>query len=238
MWKRPRIARPGDAVEASAANYQTAEVAVEEAAEVWSKPLVCSPKELELYKWRGSRQVRCVKQSLFRVKCIQQFLVGSYRSASSDRDDTAGLRRPTLIKREGKVDTSAENQHLRDIVGDSDDEDFKDEKTDQEFVPVKLNEGSYPTITDSPDNIGRRFGRSTLISFSSVFSPFRTLASTRFLLLHVLTISKTNLSFNHWIGRGYEQSYLFLNLLNAFILPRSEMDRAQAWARHHDQERN
>lgn len=82
-------------------------------------------------------------------------------------------------------------------MGDSDDEDFKDEKTDQEFVPVKLNEGSYPTITDSPDNIGRRFGRSTLISFSSVFSPFRALVSTRFLLLQVLAISKTNLSFNH-----------------------------------------
>lgn len=61
MWKRPRIARPGDAVEASAANYQTVEVAVEEAAAVWSKPLVCSPKELELYKWRGSRQVGCIK---------------------------------------------------------------------------------------------------------------------------------------------------------------------------------
>ncbi|CAD7082774.1 unnamed protein product [Hermetia illucens] len=76
---------------------------------------------------------------------------GSYRSASSDRDDTAGLRRPTLIKREGKVDTSAENQHLRDIVGDSDDEDFKDEKTDQEFVPVKLNEAKWTVPKLEPD---------------------------------------------------------------------------------------
>lgn len=49
-----------------------------------------------------------------------------------------------IVKRENqKLDIKAEAAQVRELLGDSDDDDFGDEKTDLEQIPIKLNEGRY-----------------------------------------------------------------------------------------------
>lgn len=99
---------------------------------------------------------------------------GSYRSSGGDGEDSGGMRRPTLIKREGKIDTTADNQHIRDILGDSDEDDFKDEKTDLEFVPIKLNEGADEVVTDNFNHLRVKQETNATVRYPSTIEEFFT----------------------------------------------------------------
>ncbi|XP_055905042.1 DNA-directed RNA polymerase III subunit RPC4 isoform X2 [Eupeodes corollae] len=61
---------------------------------------------------------------------------------SRSDDAPSAMRKPTLIKPEGgfKIDVRAEQEHIRELLGDSDDDDFGDKKSDPDWVPIKLSE--------------------------------------------------------------------------------------------------
>ncbi|XP_054733454.1 DNA-directed RNA polymerase III subunit RPC4 isoform X2 [Anastrepha obliqua] len=67
---------------------------------------------------------------------------GSSFGGRSTDDAPSQMRRPTIIKSEKlkKIDLKADDEHIRELLGDSDEDDFGDEKTDLEQIPVKLNE--------------------------------------------------------------------------------------------------
>ncbi|XP_004522150.1 DNA-directed RNA polymerase III subunit RPC4 isoform X1 [Ceratitis capitata] len=66
---------------------------------------------------------------------------GGFGGRSAD-DAPSQMRRPTIIKQENlkKFDLKADEEHVRELLGDTDEDDFGDEKTDLEQIPVKLNE--------------------------------------------------------------------------------------------------
>uniref|UniRef100_W8BGF4 DNA-directed RNA polymerase III subunit RPC4 n=1 Tax=Ceratitis capitata TaxID=7213 RepID=W8BGF4_CERCA len=72
---------------------------------------------------------------------------GGFGGRSAD-DAPSQMRRPTIIKQENlkKFDLKADEEHVRELLGDTDEDDFGDEKTDLEQIPVKLNEESAVLI--------------------------------------------------------------------------------------------
>lgn len=71
---------------------------------------------------------------------------GSYssRSSAAEEASASSMRKPMLIKSEEnkRLDLKAEAEHVRELLGaDSDEDDFEDDKTDLEHIPIKLNEG-------------------------------------------------------------------------------------------------
>lgn len=72
---------------------------------------------------------------------IRRSTSSSYNRSSDDGSPSV-MRKPTLVKRETKIDVKAEAQHVRDILGESDDDDLgNDEKTDLDRFPIKLTTG-------------------------------------------------------------------------------------------------
>lgn len=67
----------------------------------------------------------------------------NYGSGSSREANIEVLRRPTIIKREFKVDADAEQKQLSDLIGedgDSDDMTLDDSKSssDSDILPIKI----------------------------------------------------------------------------------------------------
>ncbi|XP_011187669.1 DNA-directed RNA polymerase III subunit RPC4 isoform X2 [Zeugodacus cucurbitae] len=83
---------------------------------------------------------------------IRKASSGGSGFGSRNADDAASqMRRPTIIKQEHmrKIDLKADEEHVRELLGDTDEDDFGDEKTDLEQIPVKLNEGSAVNIAQN-----------------------------------------------------------------------------------------
>lgn len=61
---------------------------------------------------------------------------------SRSDDAPSAMRKPTLVKRDGgtKIDIKAEEEHIRELLGDSDDDDFGDKRSDPDWIPIKLSE--------------------------------------------------------------------------------------------------
>lgn len=80
---------------------------------------------------------------------IRKASSGGSGFGSRNADDAASqMRRPTIIKQEHmrKIDLKADEEHVRELLGDTDEDDFGDEKTDLEQIPVKLNEVKWKPI--------------------------------------------------------------------------------------------
>ncbi|XP_017491869.1 PREDICTED: DNA-directed RNA polymerase III subunit RPC4 isoform X1 [Rhagoletis zephyria] len=71
-----------------------------------------------------------------------------FGSRTNDDATASQMRRPTIIKSEHlkKIDLKADEEHVRELLGDTDEDDFGDEKTELEQIPVKLNEVKWKTI--------------------------------------------------------------------------------------------
>lgn len=72
---------------------------------------------------------------------------GSNSYSRSVDDAPSALCKPMIIKREHqKIDIQAEAAHVRELLGASDEDEFDDEKTDLEKIPIKLNEEKTVTL--------------------------------------------------------------------------------------------
>lgn len=67
---------------------------------------------------------------------------------SRSDDAPSAMRKPTLIKRDSgaKIDVKAEQDQIRELLGDSDDDDFGDKRVDPDWIPVKLSEAKWKEI--------------------------------------------------------------------------------------------
>ncbi|XP_017491870.1 PREDICTED: DNA-directed RNA polymerase III subunit RPC4 isoform X2 [Rhagoletis zephyria] len=74
-----------------------------------------------------------------------------FGSRTNDDATASQMRRPTIIKSEHlkKIDLKADEEHVRELLGDTDEDDFGDEKTELEQIPVKLNEDSAVAIAQT-----------------------------------------------------------------------------------------
>uniref|UniRef100_A0A0K8V9D8 DNA-directed RNA polymerase III subunit RPC4 n=1 Tax=Bactrocera latifrons TaxID=174628 RepID=A0A0K8V9D8_BACLA len=80
---------------------------------------------------------------------IRKASSGGSGFSSRNADDTASqMRRPTIIKQEHlkKIDAKADEEQLRELLGDTDEDDLVDEKTDLEMMPVKLSNAKWKPI--------------------------------------------------------------------------------------------
>uniref|UniRef100_A0A0K8UI44 DNA-directed RNA polymerase III subunit RPC4 n=1 Tax=Bactrocera latifrons TaxID=174628 RepID=A0A0K8UI44_BACLA len=83
---------------------------------------------------------------------IRKASSGGSGFSSRNADDTASqMRRPTIIKQEHlkKIDAKADEEQLRELLGDTDEDDLVDEKTDLEMMPVKLSNESAIAIAQN-----------------------------------------------------------------------------------------
>ncbi|XP_067613565.1 DNA-directed RNA polymerase III subunit RPC4 isoform X2 [Eurosta solidaginis] len=72
----------------------------------------------------------------------------SFGGGRSTDDAPSQMRKPTIIKSENlkKNDIKADDEYVRELLGDTEEDDFGDDKTDLEQKPVKLNEESTINI--------------------------------------------------------------------------------------------
>lgn len=84
---------------------------------------------------------------------IFQTIVGYNRGDKSD--SVSQLRRPTIVKRDIKIDPEAEQKNINEILGDLDDDDCDDVPIISDFyTPVGLNEikKEFPTVKIEGDS--------------------------------------------------------------------------------------
>ncbi|XP_067613564.1 DNA-directed RNA polymerase III subunit RPC4 isoform X1 [Eurosta solidaginis] len=72
----------------------------------------------------------------------------SFGGGRSTDDAPSQMRKPTIIKSENlkKNDIKADDEYVRELLGDTEEDDFGDDKTDLEQKPVKLNEAKWKPI--------------------------------------------------------------------------------------------